>query len=215
MIRLWPTLIYALLALAIHISHAMAVTLGPTYVGPGLNGDKERAAKYLEAVAQVQAVVNSPEFKNEVLLKSFTSTRKSPADVLLDMEKASEILSPGDNGIWEWEFAFYYKKRTKVIGWTNAATKTVWLNRAKFDYMELAEIADNVAHEYMHKIRYDHSSASDLRSVPYAIGYLVESMVRARMAPVPPPVLSEPQPQQTQPRKSWWQRLKSILSPWS
>lgn len=176
-----------------------SVTLKPTLDGT----DQIRFAKYMESVVAAEKVVNSAGFRARVGAMVFTSTKMSGLQVLQKMDEASEILKPGKDGIWDWKVGFYYKKGTRVIGWTNAGIMTVWVNKHKFDSMELAEISANVVHEYLHKIGFDHASAKDHKSVPYALGYLVRDMIRAGPTPAPN---TTPAPTAV-PRRSWWRRL--------
>ena len=58
-------------------------------------------------------------------------------------------------------------------------TSVITSNRRFFDNFTPAEIAGNLAHEWMHKIGFDHDFNSTSRrpySVPYAVGDLVESL---------------------------------------
>lgn len=189
---------------------------------PTLDGsDQVRFARYMEAVREAENAMNTVEFTNKVIDMKFTSTKLSGPEVLWKMDEAEELLIPGKNKIGEWKVGFYYKKATRVIGWTNGKILTVWVNTAKFDHMEIWEISANVAHEWLHKLGFDHSSASDHKSVPYAIGYLVRDLVKKNMTKKPDPVPDLPQvepvptpdPVKERPktRRSFWSWLKSLL----
>ena len=89
---------------------------------PILEGsDRARFSRYLECSGQAEVIVNSQEFRSKVLAYKFTSTNKTSAQVISDMDTGSEILTPEANAIWDWKVGFYYPKNpaSKVIGWTN------------------------------------------------------------------------------------------------
>lgn len=181
------------------------VELKPVYKGPEQH--EQRAARYLSLCDKVEEIVNSEVFKQKVLEKKFTSTQKTSAEVLETIYSASETLLPGSNGIWEWELGFYYKKNSKVIGYTTAKILTVWVNTAKFDFMDDYSVMANITHEYMHKIGFDHASASDHKSVPYAVGYLVEEIARNKANTQD---VNSTQPIKSS-RSSLWDRLRSWM----
>lgn len=196
---------------------AFAVELRPIYEGPSQH--LKRFARYVELCNRAEEIVNSALFREEMLKKEFAYTDKTSAEVLEAMLAGSELLIRDANGVWNWEVGFYYKKRTKVLGWTNASILTVWVNTAKFDYMDDEEVMANIVHEYLHKIGFDHRSAKDWKSVPYAVGYLVEEIARKKIklpepnSPAPTkPIEQETstQPEKT-PRRSWLNRLRSWL----
>ena len=66
----------------------------------------------------------------------------------------------------------YYKKWTKVHGYTYPGQNKIWLNRKYHSGASLCSEASNLAHELSHKLEYGHSyKASKTRpySVPYSI----------------------------------------------
>ena len=184
-------------------------------LNPWLDGtDQVRFAKYVEICRKVEVVVNSMEFKDRVVAMKFTTTKRTGHEVIAFMDVGSETLTPDPNFMWDWGVGFYYKKGTRVIGWTNGKIPTVWINKAKFDYMSDPEIAANIVHEYLHKLGFDHASAKDHKSVPYAVGYLVRELMKSTPAPVPEPVEPNPAPEPTpapRPVCGWWCRLTSIF----
>lgn len=184
-------------------------------LNPVLDGsDQVRFMRYLDATREVEKVINSEEFKGLIYERQFTFTKKSPGEIFASIYAGEELLKPGKDGVWDWKVGFYYKKFTKVIGWTNPKTMTVWVNTAKFDTYELWDIADNITHEYLHKIGYDHATAKDHESVPYAVGYIVRDLVKKNLTS--PPVIvqipiKDPVKDPAPTRRSWWVRLRSYL----
>jgi hypothetical protein len=179
---------------------------------PKLEGsDLTRFSRYLECAGQAEAIVNGDELKKRILAYRFTSTDRSPADVIADMEAGSEILSPLPDSVWNWKVGFYTKWGSRVIGWTNPKIDIVWINKPVWDKMDCPAIMANIVHEYLHKIRYGHKSAKDHSSVPYAVGYMVEAIARDPALKLPEPEI-KPLPEVSKnPRKSWLSRLRSWI----
>lgn len=66
---------------------------------------------------------------------------------------------------------------SSVIAYTRMDTIKIWYNRRFFSEESTASIAGTIVHEYIHNLGFLHIESSDHKSVPYAVGYLVESMV--------------------------------------
>jgi hypothetical protein len=155
------------------------------------------AEKLSNAVAIWEKVWNSPEFQHLVLnfgyyervgffrrLKyrsGFRLTQYNSKGVLDFILSGSEILSPEKDG--EADIALTIDRRTteSVIGYTYPATKMQWIYSKFFNSMDVAEIAGNLAHEYCHKLGFEHEfNPTALRqyTVPYAIGYMTRDLAR-------------------------------------
>lgn len=147
-----------------------------------LNGftDAERE-KHRVAQRLLENVVNSWEFRQELLSLVFTSTNgMTNAQIYNAIINGAEILSPENDN--EADISVNaYRKFGKVIGYTTEKTESTWLNMNFFDKFNYDEIADNLFHEWLHKLGFDHKSASERTSVPYAAGYLVKKLVKYQM----------------------------------
>ncbi len=70
-----------------------------------------------------------------------------------------------------------YSANTNVIGWTLPTVIWTKLNRKYFDQFNYAQVGMNLVHEWVHKLGFDHLSATDYGSLPYCIGYLMRDMI--------------------------------------
>jgi hypothetical protein len=72
----------------------------------------------------------------------------------------------------------WYKKWS-VVGYTYPGKPRIYLNRNYFNSYTIAEIAANLAHEWTHKLGFDHDFDRTARrpySVPYGVGCVVEKL---------------------------------------
>lgn len=112
------------------------------------------------------------------LNQSFTYTNDARPTILAKMLSGAEDLKPDADGVANGTVEIGNQRG--VVGWTNETTLTEWLSKWFVDSASIAEQAGNRAHEYMHKLGYDHPYRSTWDrpySVPYAIGDLVQAWV--------------------------------------
>lgn len=107
----------------------------------------------------------------------FTFTSDTNAQVLAKMLSGAETLSPEADG--EADVTVIVANQRKVIGWTYPNTLIEWVSKWFLDDSTIWDEADNRAHEYLHKLGYDHASAKDYESVPYKVGYMTSDWVKA------------------------------------
>ena len=72
-----------------------------------------------------------------------------------------------------------YQQKTKTIGYTYPNTVRIWMNKKYFSRYTPVKVADNLMHEWMHKLGFTHEviwSKDRDHSVPYAVGYIVEEL---------------------------------------
>lgn len=138
--------------------------------------DKHRTAQKM-----LETVVNSWEFRQELLALVFSSTRGlTNAQIYNLIINGAEILSPEID--FEADITVNgYNKRTSVVGYTYDHTETTWINFRFFNQFNYSDIAGNLFHEWLHKLGFDHRSAREHSSVPYACGYLVRRLVKHLM----------------------------------
>lgn len=129
------------------------------------------------AMVIVEMVVNSAEFKSRVQNRSYSTTTKSPTQIYDHIMTGEEVLQKGKDYEIDAEIEMY-SAETNTIGYTYQNTVKTWLNRVFASKYSEEQIAGNFIHEWLHKLGYQHSSAKDYDSVPYAIGYLVRDMVK-------------------------------------
>lgn len=151
----------------------------------GFTVDEE--AKVGRALDLVKRVLTSPEFKERLLAYTFKGkigfndhSGLSPEAIYQKILDASESLNPGKDNCMNLELEIYHEAN-KTIGYTYPNVTRIWVNRKYFSRYSDVQVADNLVHEWMHKIGFEHSVKWDedrKHSVPYAVGYLVEELAR-------------------------------------
>lgn len=148
------------------------------HVHERVNFTPEEKVKHEKAVEEAFIVLNSQRFKNK-----FLETKLSSTEGLTNLEIYEKLMSGYDEFNKEVDrdidvsVEMYYKNN-KVVGYTYPTTHKTFLNRKFFKSFDTADVACNLVHEYLHKVGFDHKSAKEHTSVPYAIGYLVEECIR-------------------------------------
>lgn len=136
------------------------------------------------AFKALENVVNSEEFKNRVInfkntkgQRSFASNNgQTNEEIYAAFMEGNETLQPNTPNEMNFFLSLYFKRFSRVIGYTTPYTNQININWKFFRNYAPADVAGNLAHEWIHKIGYDHTSAAEHDSVPYAIGYIVEEM---------------------------------------
>jgi hypothetical protein len=144
--------------------------------------DAKMLEKHVTSTAMLEEAVNSKELYAKIMSFRFTNTLGlTNGQIYAKIISGAESLDLSvDYEADIWVQAYYQNNR--VVGYTMPNIKETYLNTKFFGDYDYAEIADNMLHEWLHKIGFDHSSASDHASVPYAIGYMVEELVHLMMS---------------------------------
>lgn len=154
----------------------------------------------------LEKVVNSEEFKEEVLKYTWEQRRRHgpwwrrrySTAIIHQFKKSNgktnfqvynELMSGADvhNTIADGDIDLYltlYYSRKSVIGYTYPSTFKTWVNRKFFNrWLKSREghcsIIGNIVHEYMHNLGYGHSfrwNSTREHTVPYAVGYIARSV---------------------------------------
>lgn len=150
-----------------------------------INFPQEQEAKVHLAVDLIKKVVTSPEFKERIISHTFEGKRGfvdnkglSNEEIYQIIIEGSETLKPGKNGRMDVELELY-EHASRTIGYTYPHTSRIWMNTKYFNKYSPIQVADNLFHEWLHKLGFDHAlkyTKSRNYSVPYAIGYLVEEL---------------------------------------
>ena len=143
-----------------------------------VNFTKEEIEKHILAVNNAVKVLNSKRFKEKFLKLKLTNT-----DGLNNTQIYDKLMSGADDFNPEVDrdidvYVEMYFKNNRVVGYTKPSINKTYLNRKFFRSFDAADVACNLVHEYLHKVGFDHYSAKEHSSVPYAIGYLVEDCIR-------------------------------------
>ena len=150
-----------------------------------INFPKEQKNKILVAIDLIKKVVLSPEFKSRIINhtvngeKTFVDNKGLTNEQIYQMIlEGAEVLIPEKNNRMDVELELYQEKNT-TIGYTYPHTTKIWINSEYFNQYSPVQIADNLFHEWMHKLGFDHALTYSKKrnySVPYAVGYLVEEL---------------------------------------
>jgi hypothetical protein len=155
-----------------------------------INGFNGECLKKLEiAFSVMEEVVNSEEFKERVInFKNRQGQRKYASNKGLSNEQiyetfmeGREILQPDTPGEMNFYLRLYHNRWSRVIGYTSPNTNMISVNWKFFRNYRPNDVAGNLAHEWLHKLGFDHTSAAEHDSVPYAIGYIVEELAAKRI----------------------------------
>lgn len=106
-------------------------------------------------------------------------TSLSPGQVFETIMSGAEKLSPEIDGEADISVTLDARDAGSVIGYTYPNTRMQWIYASFFGRATPADIAGNLAHEYCHKIGFEHEfNFTSLRqyTVPYAIGYLTREI---------------------------------------
>ncbi len=143
--------------------------------------------KVLNAVSLIKRVIASEEFRTRVLNYTYNGkneffenagfTNEQIYQKILD---GAEVINGNKNNTLDVELELY-TEATTTIGYTYPDTSRIWMNTKYFDRYSPIEVADNLTHEWMHKLGFNHAptySPERDYSVPYAIGYLMEELAK-------------------------------------
>lgn len=149
-----------------------------------LGFDTTSRLKMNAAFAVLEKVVNSEEFKNRVL--NFKNTKGERAfasnnglsneEIYEHFMDGRETLQQDTPGEMNYYLKLYNRPWSRVIGYTSADVNRININWKFFKNYKPSDVAGNLAHEWVHKIGFDHTSAAEHDSAPYAIGYIVDEM---------------------------------------
>lgn len=141
--------------------------------------------KLLTAVELIKKVIMSEDFKKRVLVHKYNGNETFLDNMGLTNEEiynkvmeASEVLNPGINRTMNVDIELYFEE-ANTIGHTYPNVNRIWMNKKYFDKFSPHQIADNLFHEWVHKLGFDHEvvySPHRKYSVPYALGYLVKEL---------------------------------------
>lgn len=148
--------------------------------------EKERLLKSFEVI---EAVMNSKEFKNKVIgfqgtgpTGGFTLPKELTNEEVYAFLMQGRELIDGDTTLGEMNLdVSRYKPwyKSAVIGRTYPGkSKKIEVNGQHYSKLDVANMASNITHEWIHLNGFSHSSASDHDSVPYAVGYIVRDLAQ-------------------------------------
>lgn len=152
----------------------------------------ERLSKLHRSLELLERVFASDPFRAEMLGFRFqgrpgfaNADGLTNKQVLEHIHAAQESYHPVPDGIAQLYLNLYtppYLRRWATVGYTYPDQADIFMNAYYFDSFREEQIAGNVAHEWMHKLGFDHDFRATTRrpySVPYAVGEMVVRIGRA------------------------------------
>lgn len=159
----------------------------------GFDSFPSEKEKLLKAFPVIEAVVNSVEFKNRVIAfkgsgskGGYTSNNNLTNEQIYDfLMQGRELLdgatTEGEMNVDISRYSPWYS--SKVIGRTYPGkSKWIEVNGQHYRKMDVAAMASNVTHEWIHLTGFYHDSAADADSVPYKVGSIVGELAKKYLA---------------------------------
>ncbi|MFL5785322.1 MAG: hypothetical protein ACJ76H_11965 [Bacteriovoracaceae bacterium] len=156
-----------------------------------VNFNEEQEEKVRKAIAIIKKVITSEEFRERVVnhtwngKKTYVDNKGLSNQEIYDLIfKGAEII--GDttaNNTLNVELELY-TSTTTTIGYTYPSTTRIWMNTKYFNKYTPVKVSDNLMHEWMHKLGFDHAmkwSEERDHTVPYAIGYIIEDLANKHL----------------------------------
>lgn len=142
--------------------------------------------KMFSALARLEIVLNSEEFKARVLGHKYQNSKTfvdnkgmSNEEIYDEIMKGAETLSRSVDNELDIDITLYFSNNS-VVGYTYPSSNRIWVNNKFFAQYSFGKVAGNVAHEWTHKLGFGHDAsrtASRAYSVPYAVGDIVSELV--------------------------------------
>jgi hypothetical protein len=152
-----------------------------------INFSESEEQKIFQAAQLIKRVIATKEFRESVLNHTWDGKQQfvnnkglTNLEIYNLLLEASEAYNPVKNNVLDAELELYFEAN-KTIGYTFPTSRRIWMNKKYFDKYTPIQVADNLVHEWMHKLGFEHSSTWSKErdhSVPYAIGYIVEEIAR-------------------------------------
>lgn len=151
-----------------------------------LNANDQQKDKIIKATQLIKKVIGTEEFRLQILNYTFNGKRQFHQNLNRSNEAVYQMILQGaetvgnirQNNRMDVGVEFYYQDTT-TIGYTYSHVSKIWMNTKYFDQFDHVRVADNLIHEWMHKLGFDHEtkwSEEREHSVPYAVGYIVENI---------------------------------------
>jgi hypothetical protein len=184
------------------------VTAPAAHAAPGLpisldalNGFSDASeAKVRQAAQALGSVLGSDEFRNAVLSFAYDGKAQFANNDLADAQGNTVATGLSNEQVYDTLLASretylgntdsevhldltlytppFYKK-WGVVGYGYPGQPQIFMNWFWFDAFSVAQVAGNLAHEWTHKLGFDHDYKATARrpySVPYGVGCIVEQL---------------------------------------
>lgn len=151
--------------------------------------------KLAQATTLMVAVLNSREFRDEVLgaqfegQPGFADESRSPQEIYAAIRAAKENFTDAADGEVDLNVSLenfsWFQRHT--VGYTTPQSDTLTTNRRFFGSFTPAEVAGHLSHEWLHKLGFEHDFAATADrpySVPYAVGEVIERLAKGPLTPL-------------------------------
>lgn len=141
-----------------------------------INFSPDQEQKVQTALEIIRKIIPSEEFKNAVINKQYRGKKIYVDNLGLSNEEIyQKIINEGKIDL---ELKLY-NEESNTIGYTYPNIIRIYINQKYFNRFSPSQVADNLVHEWLHKIGFNHEfkySKTRDHSVPYSIGYLVREL---------------------------------------
>ncbi len=156
-----------------------------TLIGFSLKQEK----KIRSASRLIKKIVRSEEFKQKILEHTWKGKKQFADNQGLSNEAiykkilagSERMTNHGPNNTMDLEIELYTDHDSITIGYTYPSIVRIYMNRKYFNKFRPYQVADNMMHEWLHKVGFGHSVKDTPErpySVPYAVGYIVKGIAR-------------------------------------
>jgi hypothetical protein len=149
-----------------------------------INFTEQRKKKLYDAIEILESVVNSQRFKDRFLSAKFIETNGMTNEQIYKMLMSGKDQFGGEDSDIDLHLTFYHRWWSRVVGYILPSGKQ-YINGKFFDSMDLPSIANNLLHEYMHRLGFIDPRRNPLQGVPYQTGNLCEELARGMLKSYP------------------------------
>jgi hypothetical protein len=138
------------------------------------NYTPEQRAKLDEAEKLIEIIASSVEYKNFIYNHRYGKSTSfdwpnglSNSEIYEKLQRGAEALNPAVNHQLDLHVEMY-RKNNKTVGYTYPKIMTVYTNSKFHDKRDACGVAENIFHEWTHKMGFGHRNSKAKYSVPYA-----------------------------------------------
>ena len=156
-----------------------------------VNFNHQEIKKVENTLRVIKEIIQSHEFENRI--KHFMFKKKKifhENNGFTNEEIYQKILEGGEvldgkkpDSMMEIELELF-EYSSKTIGYTYPDTKRIWIHKKYFSKYTIQQVANNLMHEWMHKLGFNHGANWDEKrdySVPYAVGNIFEDLITEKL----------------------------------
>lgn len=167
-----------------------------------INYNSTQQAKVDEAAKYIKIIMNSAEYKQEVLgftyggKKQFVDNKGMTNEQIYNhLKGGAEALNPVINYQMDITLQMYYKSNS-TVGYTYPSDTKIYTNSKFHNSYSSCQVASNTTHEWTHKMGFSHAqkwSNSRDYSVPYGHNSIIEKLCSlaksGKLTPLKPEIL--------------------------